>query len=162
MRHTKALTVIAGALACAIAQIGMAYAGDVYKYVDDRGVTLYTDKPVPGATLVSTSAQRPAEAAARMNAANAAATNAQLTASNQRIANAQTDSRVAATVAKDLEASRLERCKKAREVYQASINARRLYREGADGKREYLSEAELAQQRIESAKAVDAICGPQG
>jgi hypothetical protein len=160
MRHTKALTVIAGVLACAVAH--MAYAGDVYKYVDERGITLYTDKPVPGAVLVSTGTQRPAEVAARMTAANASATNAQLTASNQRIANAQTDSRVAATVARDLEASRVERCKKARQVYQTTISSQRLYREGADGKRVYLTDAEIAEQRIESAKSVETICGPQG
>jgi hypothetical protein len=162
MRHTKALTVIAGVLTCAFAQTGMAYAGDVYKYVDERGTTLYTDKPIPGAVLVSTGAQRPVEVSQRMSAANASATNAQLTASNQRIADAQTDSRVAANVAKDLAASQAERCKKAREVYQTSINSQRLYRVAADGKREYLSEAELAKQRVDSAKAVESICGPQG
>jgi hypothetical protein len=159
MRHTKALAVIAGVITCAI---GMAQAGDVYKYVDERGTTLYTDKPIPGAVLVSTGTPRPAETSARISAANQAATNASLTASNQRIADAQTDTRVAATVAKDLEASRAERCKKAREVYQTSINSQRLYRPTPDGKREYLSDAELAQQRIDSAKAVETICGPQG
>jgi hypothetical protein len=38
----------------------------------------------------------------------------------------------------------------------------RMYRTGPNGEREYLSDAELAQQRMDSAKAVDAICGPQG
>jgi len=162
MRHKKALAVVAGVLTCALAHSGMAHAGDVYKYVDERGTTLYTDKPIPGAVLVSTGSQRPADAAARISAANQSATNAQLAASNQRIADSQSDSRVAANVAKDLEASRAERCKKAREVYQTSINSQRLYRPAADGKREYLSDAELAQQRIDSAKAVETICGPQG
>jgi hypothetical protein len=160
MRHTKALVVIAGVLISAIG--GLAHAGDVYKYVDERGVTLYTDKPIPGAVLVSTGTQRPAEYAARTNAAYQASTNAQLSASNGRIATSQTDARVAANVAKDVEASRLERCKQAREAYTTSINSRRLYRTTADGKREYLSEAELAQQRIDASKAVDSICGPQG
>ena len=157
MRHTKILVAIAGVLTCALAQ-----AGDVYKYTDERGVTQYTDKPIPGAVLISTGAQRPPEASTRAYAANQAATNSQLNASNQRIADAQTDSRVAATVAKDLEASRAERCKKARDVYQTSINSQRLYRPAADGKREYLTDAELAQQRIDAAKAVETICGPQG
>jgi hypothetical protein len=162
MRHQKTLAAIAGVLTCVLAQARLAHAGDVYKYVDERGTTLYTDKPIPGAVLVSTGAQRPAEVTQRMSAANTSATNAQLTASNQRIASAQTDSRVAATVAKDLEVSRAERCKKAREVYTTSINSQRLYRATPDGKREYLSDAELAQQRIDSAKAVESICGPQG
>ena len=43
-----------------------------------------------------------------------------------------------------------------------SINSQRLYRQSEDGKREYLSDAELAKQRIDAAKAVEAICGPQG
>jgi hypothetical protein len=162
MRHIKILAVIAGAIVCAFAAAQAAQAGDVYKYVDAHGATLYTDKPIPGAVLVRAGSPRPPEAAARSYAASQAATASQLTASNQRIANAQTDSRVAATVAKDLEASRAERCKKAREIYTKSISSQRFYRPTADGKREYLTEAELAQQRLEAAKSVDTICGPQG
>jgi Domain of unknown function (DUF4124) len=157
MRHTKILVALAGVLTCSLAN-----AGDVYKYVDDRGTTLYTDKPLPGAVLVSTGSQRPPEVAQRNYAANQAATNSQLNASNQRIAESQDNSRVAANVAKDLEASRAERCKKARDSYDKSITSLRMYRTGKDGEREYLSESELAQQRMESAKAVEAICGPQG
>ncbi|MEO8017759.1 MAG: DUF4124 domain-containing protein [Pseudomonadota bacterium] len=157
MRHTKFFAVCVGMLICVAAQ-----AGDVYKYVDERGATLYTDKPIPGAVLVSTGTQRPPEVSARTYAATQSATNGQLAASNQRIADSQNDSRVAANVAKDLEASRAERCKQAREAYTKSINSQRLYRQTADGKREYLNDAELAQTRIDSAKAVDTICGPQG
>ena len=162
MRNTKILAVIAGVLTCAVAVNERAHAGDVYKYVDERGVTLYTDKPIPGAVLVSTGAQRPPEAAARAYTANQATSKSQLTASNQRIADGQNDSRVAANVAKDLEATRVERCKKAREVYQTSINSQRLYRPTPDGGREFLNDAELAKQRIDAAKAVETICGPQG
>jgi len=162
MRHTKILVVISGVLACALFHSGLAQAGDVYKYVDGNGITLYTDKPLPGAVLVSTGSQRPAEVAQRNFAANQAATNSQLNASNQRIAESQDNSRVAANVAKDLEASRAERCKKARESYDKSITSLRMYRTGKNGEREYLSESELAQQRMDAAKAVDAICGPQG
>jgi len=147
MRHTKILAVIAGVLTCSLAQ-----AGDVYKYVDERGTTLYTDKPLPGAVLVSTGAQRPPEVAQRSYAATQATSNSQLNTSNQRIADAQDNSRVA---------SRAERCKKSREKYQIAITSLRLYRE-KDGQRVYLSEEELAQQRLDAAKAVEAICGPQG
>jgi hypothetical protein len=157
MRHSKLLIVIVGVLTCTAVQ-----AGDVYKYVDDHGTTLYTDKPIPGAVLVSTGSQRPPEVAQRSYASSQAATNSQLNASNQRISESQNNSRVAANVAKDLEASRAERCKKARDSYQMSISSLRMYRTGKNGEREYLSDAELAQQRMEAAKAVEAICGPQG
>jgi hypothetical protein len=162
MRQTKYLAVITGVFICAVGSAEQAQAGDVYKYVDERGATMYTDKPIPGAVLVSTGAQRPPEVAARSYAANQAATNSTLAASDQRIAAAQDTNRVAGIVAKDIEATRVERCKKARDSYQKSINSQRLYRTTADGKREYLDDAQLAQARIASAKQVEAICGPQG
>jgi len=37
-----------------------------------------------------------------------------------------------------------------------------MYRTGPNGERIYLNDAELAQQRMDSAKAVETICGPQG
>src|ERR1700741_4197187 len=156
MRHSTILAVIAGVLTCAVAQ-----AGDVYKYVDERGNTMYTDKPIPGAVLVSTGSQRPGEGAQRSYAATPANTKGQLAASNQRIADGQDNQRIAGTVAKDLAATREERCKEARAEYNKSITSRRLYRE-KDGKREYLNDAELAQTRVEAAKAVETICAPQG
>jgi hypothetical protein len=157
MRHSKFLVVIAGVLLSAAAQ-----AGDVYKYVDDRGNTLYTDKPIPGAVRVATGSQRPPEAAQQAYATQQAASNRTLTDSNQRIADAQSDQRLAATVAKDLEATRAARCKQARASYQTSINTRRMYNQDKDGKRTYLSDAEISQQRVEAAKQVESICGPQG
>ena len=94
MRHPTILVLVAAVLTCAIAQ-----AGDVYKYVDERGQTMYTDKPIPGATRVSTGTQRPPEVAARSYATQQSSQNSQLANSNQRIATQQSDSRIAATVA---------------------------------------------------------------
>jgi hypothetical protein len=162
MRQTRFLAVYAGLLVGALIQVESAQAGDVYRYVDERGTTLYTDKPMPGAVLVSAGAQRPPEVAQRAQATARVATATQLNASNQRIAETQTNQRAAQSVAKDLEATRLERCKKARVTYENSINSQRLYREKEGGQREYLTDAELAQARVEARKAVDAICGPQG
>lgn len=157
MRHSKFLIVLSALLISAIAQ-----AGDVWKYVDERGNTLYTDKPIPGAVRVSTASVRPPEVTQRNYASQQAASNRDLASSNQRISDAQSTQRIAATVAKDLEATRAERCKKARADYQTTINSRRMYNEDKDGKRTYLNDAELSQQRVEAAKQVETICGPQG
>ena len=157
MSQIKILAVIAGLLGACVAQ-----AGDVYKYVDERGNTMYTDKPIPGAVRVSTGTQHPPEVSQRNYNAQQTATANSLNASNQRIAEGQTNQRAAEQVAKDLEASRAERCKKARADYDQSIASRRMYREKEGGQREYLNEAELAQARVEARKTVDAICGPQG
>jgi hypothetical protein len=156
MRHTTILAVIAGVLTCVTAQ-----AGDVYKYVDERGNTLYTDKPMPGAERVSSAAPRPPEVAARSYAAQQSASSNQLAASNQRIADGQDNQRAVANVAKDLADSRAARCKEARENYTKTINSQRLYRE-KDGKREYLSDAELTEARVAANRNVETICGPQG
>ena len=156
MRQIKILAVIAGLLGCAIAQ-----AGDVYRYVDDRGNTLYTDKPMPGAVRVSAGVQRPTEVTQRTYASQQTANTNQLNNSNQRIADNQTNARAAEQVSKDLEASRAERCKQARTEYDKTLNSRKLYRE-KDGQREFLNDAEIAQERVEARKRVDAICGPQG
>ena len=157
MRHSTILAVIVGVLTCTAVQ-----AGDVYKYTDERGNTMYTDRPMPGAVRVSTGVQRPTEVTERNYAAQQAATNTQLSASNQRLAQGQSDQRAAAQVAKDLEAPRAARCKQARDNYTTTINARRLYTTDKDGNRQYLPESQLASERIEAQKAVEAICGPQG
>jgi len=157
MRHTKILAVIAGLLTAAYA-----CAGDVYEYVDEQGRTLYTDRPMPGAVLKSAGAQRPPEVAQRNFAAQQTTNTNQLNSSNQRIAGNQTNQRAAEQVAKDLEATRAERCKQARAQYESTINSRRMYRTKEGGEREYLEENELAQARVDLRKQVDAVCGPQG
>src|SRR4051812_14129320 len=104
MRHSTSLAVIAGVLGCAVLW-NVAQAGDVYKYVDERGNTLYTDRPMPGAVRVSSGVVRPPEVAQRSYAAQQSAANQQLSSSNQHIAQGQDDQRVAGNVQKDVEAS---------------------------------------------------------
>jgi hypothetical protein len=161
MRHSTTLAVIAAVLTSSVLW-NVAQAGDVYKYVDERGNTLYTDRPMPGAVRVSSGVVRPPEVNQRSYAAQQAAANQGMAANDQRIAQSKDDQRVAATVQKDVEASHAESCKKAREQYNNSINARRLYHLDKDGNRVYLSDAELSQSRLDSAKAVEAFCGPKG
>ena len=145
MRHSKIIAVIAGVLTCGVAQ-----AGDVYKYVDERGQTLYTDKPIPGAVKVASTTPRPTDAARvptpRSRPPRISSSPRATSASRRR----RTTTRVAANVAKDLEASRLERCKKARSDYKTSINSQRLYNVDKDGNRVYLSDAELPQRRLDA------------
>ena len=157
MRHSTIIAVIVGVLTCTAVQ-----AGDVYKYTDERGNTMYTDRPMPGAVRVSAGVQRPVEVTERNYAAQQSANKQQLAASDQRLAQGKADQRAAAQVAKDLEASRAARCKQARDNYNTTINSRRLYTTDKDGNRQYLSDAELAQERVEAQKAVESICGPQG
>ena len=162
MRHTKAFAVIAGVLTCAIG--AMAQAGDVYKYVDERGNTLYTDKPIPGAVLrehrrAASRRSRGAHAYAAQPVRHQCISSPPATSASPT---RRTDTRVAATVAKDLEATRAERCKKARENYQTSINSQRLYRTDARWQARIPDRRRTRPAAHRSAKEVDSICGPQG
>jgi Spy/CpxP family protein refolding chaperone len=157
MRHSKWIVTVTLAFAAAAAS----QAADVYRYVDAKGETHYTDRPVPGAELVRTTNPRPPGVMQAEQAAQNRANAQNLGASNQRIAANQSDNAAAAQVQKDLAASRAARCKQAREAYQQSINAQRVFEE-KDGQRSFLNDQQLAQYRVEKQRAVDAICGPQG
>jgi hypothetical protein len=161
MRRPTILAVIASVLTCAVLS-NATQAGDVYKYVDEKGNTLYTDRPMPGAVRISSSAVRPPDVAARSYAAQQSSNNQQLASSNQKISQQQADQKLAATVNKDAATSQADLCKKARKNYDLSLASRRVYTEDKNGNRTYMSDAEITQQRMEAKKTVDAICGPNG
>ena len=64
-----------------------------------------------------------------------------------------------AGVQRDVDQARSEQCKQAQERYKTYVESRRLYRQTADGKREYLSDEELMKARIDARQAVDDYCG---
>ena len=49
-------------------------------------------------------------------------------------------------------------CKAAQDRYQRYIESRRLFRETADGKREYLTDQQLTEARARAKQAVDDYC----
>jgi hypothetical protein len=155
------LAVFASVLTCAVLS-NASQAGDVYKYVDEKGNTLYTDRPMPGAVRISTASVRPPEVAARSYASQQAANNQQLASSNKSIAQQQADQKLAAQVNKDAATSQADLCKKAHKNYDLSLAARRVYKEDKDGNRTFMSDAEITQQRMEAKRQLDAICGPNG
>lgn len=140
-----------------------ATAGDVYRSVDAQGHVQYSDTPTPGAELVHAQslrgapapssaapvvAQGPAPAATKGSAAKSttAGTATPATADAQR------------ALHNDLEQVRAEQCQKAQDSYQQAIQARRVYRPGADGEREYLSDDEADQVRLNARLEMEAAC----
>lgn len=67
------------------------------------------------------------------------------------------DAAMAAAEADALKA-KVEQCKAAQDRYQRYIDSRRLFRETADGKREYLTDKELTEARGRAKQAVDDYC----
>jgi hypothetical protein len=69
------------------------------------------------------------------------------------------DNEAMAAVQKDVSNAKAKQCKEAQERYQRYIESRRLFRETKDGKREYLTDKELAEARVRAKQSVDESCG---
>ncbi len=153
MRYVTLLSL----LALALGITGAARAGDIYCNNQGRDCS---DRPSPGATFVgSTNASIPSNsepaAAPAANSSNSNAAPASDAAANARLS--QDASRVA--VQKDVAATRAEQCKQAKEKYQQSVEARRVYRVNKAGEREYLSDTEADQARLNARLEMERSCG---
>ncbi|HEY2418414.1 MAG TPA: hypothetical protein VGH84_10890, partial [Steroidobacteraceae bacterium] len=62
-------------------------------------------------------------------------------------------------VQQDVAQTRADQCKKATTDYNQAVDARRIYKPGANGEREYLSDADADQQRLNLRLAMEAVCG---
>jgi hypothetical protein len=137
----------------ALAACRLAAAGEIYCNNQGRDCS---DRPSPNATVVHV-------ASAPMSSASEPAP---VPASKGPIdANANAQLRDAATrqaVDKDVAAKRADDCKQAREKYQQVITAHRMYKEGKNGEREYLSDTEIDQTRFNARQQMDRSCGTSG
>lgn len=135
---------------------GVALAGEVYVTRDASGNMVYTDRP---ATL-------PAEKiGVRSNSTDPAEVQSRYDEQMQKYAvdrDAAAKSKAqAAETAKAREVTaddRAKRCVEARNRYEATLNAIRLYEEGPDGQRRYLSSEEIDGARADAKKTVDEFC----
>ena len=143
---------------------------DVYRSVDAQGHVQYSDTPTPGAELVHV--QRGSDTTTSSFSAPASASFAAPPARTQPPTPAQAVARNNATaqediarqnaqkaVQQDVDQIRADQCKKTTADYDAAVQARRIYRTGADGEREYLSDAEADQQRLNLRLAMQSACG---
>ena len=150
LRRTLITIMLAGLATVAAAE-------SVYKWVDASGQVHYTDRPPTesGAKLLGVFEREQMMATGEETGGEAAPSNTY--DAGPALEEAQGD-KAAAAVQRDVDQVRSEQCKQAQERYKTYIESRRLYRETADGKREYLTDAELAAARIEAKKAVDDLC----
>ena len=136
-----------------------ATAGDVYRSVDSQGHVLYSDTPGPGAELVHVQSLREAPAAQAGTAPadqpkrdDSSRPGPKPASANPGTADAQR------AVQSDLQQTRADQCKQAQDSYQQAIQARRVYKAGADGEREYLSDEEADQVRLNARLEMEAAC----
>jgi Domain of unknown function (DUF4124) len=146
-------------LLAALMVTGSAGAGEVYVTRDAQGNPVYTDTPqsIPAQKLdIRSSSTDPAEVQARYEeqmqrqSADAAA--------KAKSAAATTD----AGRARELTAEdRAKRCVEARQRYEAVMGSYRVYEEGPDGERRYLSSAEIDTARADARQLMDQFCSDQ-
>jgi hypothetical protein len=63
-----------------------------------------------------------------------------------------------AAVQADVANARNKQCKEAQDRYKLYVESRRLFRQTPDGKREYLTDKELAEARVKAKQSVDDLC----
>jgi hypothetical protein len=128
---------------------------DVYRTVDAEGHVEYTDRWVPGAELVKTDHPSGRESSSRASNEEPRRT----AADNERIAEQLNREAAAREVKKDEDAARAKQCKDAKEHYEKAVVSRRIYREGPNGERQYLTEDEAEQERLQARLDVQQACG---
>jgi hypothetical protein len=125
----------------------------VYKWVDAQGKLQYGDRPPDGVhaevvEMLGNHAARsapPAAPAASPPPPSSSKPSATGDATKQAV-----DSDVAQT--------REKQCADAQDRYKKLIEGRRLYKEGANGERQYLTSDEIDAERLSAKQAVDDIC----
>ena len=147
MLRTILVTIMLAGLATTAA------AGVVYKWVDANGQVYYTDRPPTqaGSRLLSVLERGYVESNEQQSAPGGEPPPSSPDEPG-------TDPTVA-SVQQDVDRVRSEQCKQAQERYKTYVESRRLFRQTADGKRDYLSDEELMKARIEARQAVDEYCG---
>ena len=131
-------------------------AADVYINKDEKGNTQYTDKPpVLPAERLNVQSRR-TDTVEAQERSQAVVQRANPNAPPPPVAgNSKADKQAAAeTTAKD----RADRCIKARERYDKYMNSPRLFEEGKDGERRYLTDVELDTARNQAKASMDAMC----
>ncbi|HEY6481954.1 MAG TPA: DUF4124 domain-containing protein [Steroidobacteraceae bacterium] len=130
---------------------------DVYRWVDEHGSVHYSDEWVPGSQLIKSTRPRPP--GAEQDAPHRPSEQRQLTAATDRASTQIVQENAAKAVQQDVAKVRDQQCKEAKERYAKSIQARRIFKTGADGQREYMPDEEADAYRVRARTDVQDACG---
>ena len=138
----------------------VAAAETVYKWVDGSGQTHYTDRPPedPRARVIGVFERDVLQDEPDVADTADEPANDEPTFDRGPEDESAPSPATVRSVQADVERARGEQCKQAQERYKTYVESRRLFRQLPNGQREYLSDAELSQARIEAKQAVDELC----
>ena len=133
---------------------------DIYRWKDSQGIYHYSDQWVPGSELIKSNRQRPpgADSDNLRPAADSSKSESDSPPPPPEQPSAETNQAVKQDVAK----TREKQCKDARDAYQKAIEARRIFKTGKNGEREYISDAEADAYRAQVRSDMDTLCAPAG
>ena len=136
------------------AALGVARA-DVYRWTDEHGVTHYSDQWVPGSVVVKTLKPHPGGTESNARSSDQRS----MSSSNNRVSAELSEQSNARAVQQDVTRTRDAQCKAAKDRYMKAIQSRRVFQQGKDGQREYLSEEAADAYRQQARKDVQDRCG---
>lgn len=146
-------------LAIALLLAAGAQAGDVYVTKDSQGRPIYTDTPatIPAQKIgIATTSTDPATVQKRY-ADQMKQYAADDDAASKAIAAADDPAKARQLSAED----KAKRCADARQRYQSYMDAHRLYEDGPDGQRRYLTSEEIDASRASAKQVMDQFCSGQ-
>lgn len=146
----------------------VAAADTVYKWADSRGQIHYSDLPPTQAgarilgvfeetTESSSEGEDEGEQGGETEGGGNDGTPA-TTPAGEEPAEPPAPNETVAAVQADVAKARSTQCKEAQDRYKLYVESRRLFRQTADGKRQYLSDQELAEARVRAKQSVDEFC----
>ena len=137
-------------------------AGEVYRWRGADGAWHYSDQPRPGAELVrgTQGVRAPAADATPQTAPQTPTPPPADTMETSSEAPLPVSDAVAEEVRTAADAAKAEQCKQAEAAYQESVKARSIYRTDDQGKRVFLTSAEMDRARLQARANRDLACGP--
>jgi hypothetical protein len=143
---------------CAALMLSAVASAAVYKWVDAEGNVHYSDLPPSDKAQIVDIISRPTNR--ERVAARVASTEQQRQGASQDEAKQKADQATQQAVNADVAKSRAKQCEEAKERYRIAVDSHKLYKQGKNGEREYLNDAELSQARLDARRNLEESCGP--
>jgi hypothetical protein len=140
---------------CAALTLSAVAAAAVYKWVDAEGRVHYSDRPPSDEAQIVNIVSRPTNRE-RMAARSSTEQKQRDTAGQDQAKQQKADQ---AAVNSDVAKSRAKQCEEAKERYRIAVDSHKLFKQGKNGEREYLSDSELSQARLDARRNLEESCG---
>jgi hypothetical protein len=134
---------------------------DIFRSVDAQGHVQYSDTPTPGSQLVRMDNRRTPTPSLSSPSASASTKSSTAVQSGDQIHQQLEQEATARSVQNEVAQTRAEQCKKATDIYNQSVQARRIYTTGADGERQFLSDDDAEKSRVAHKVEMDEACKGQ-